>query len=146
MSQGPERFEPEGGLIMLGKMILAVSAAVFIAYGLVSLFSPAIPAGFAGLIMSNGDAFAEIGAMYGGLQTGVGVFCLLAVLRAEYYRAGLLLLVVGIGALAAARLISAVLSTDLLTAYTWGALAYELVTVALAAIALSQSYRGTRPE
>jgi hypothetical protein len=146
MLQVSERFESRGGLSMLGRLILAVSSAVFIAYGLVSLFSPAIPAGFAGLIMSNGDAFAEVGAMYGGLQTGVGVFCLLAVLRAEYYRAGLLLLVVGIGALAAARLISAVLSTDLLTAYTWGALAYELVTVALAAIALSQSYRGTRTE
>lgn len=127
---------------MLGKTILGVSSLVFIAYGLVSLISPAVPAGFAGLVMSNGDAFAEIGAMYGGLQTGVGLFCLLALIKAEYYRAGLMLLVIGIGALAIARLLSALLTTDLLTTYTWGALVYELVTVALAGIALRQCYQG----
>lgn len=127
---------------MLGKTILGISCLVFIAYGLVSLIAPAVPAGFAGLVMSNGDAFAEIGAMYGGLQTGVGLFCLLALVRAEYFRAGLLLLVIVIGALAIARLLSALLTTDLLTVYTWGALVYELVTVALAGVALRQSYRG----
>ena len=91
---------------MLGRTILGVSALVFIAYGLVSLVSPAIPSGFAGLDMSNGDAFAEIGAMYGGLQTGIGMFCLLALLKSDFYRAGLVLLILGIGALAMARLIS----------------------------------------
>ena len=50
------REEPE----MLGRTILWLSALVFIAYGLVSLISPAVPAGFAGLVMSNGDAFAEV--------------------------------------------------------------------------------------
>ncbi len=130
---------------MLGRTILWLSALVFIAYGLVSLMSPAIPAGFAGLIMSNGDAVAEIGAMYGGLQTGVGLFCLMAVLRLEYYRAGLLLLVTAIGALAMARLLSLLIGTDTVTAYTWGALAYEIVTAILAAIALGPS-SGTQKE
>jgi hypothetical protein len=123
---------------MLGRTILWVSALVFIAYGLVSLISPAVPAGFAGLVMSNGDAFAEVGAMYGGLQTGIGLFCLMAAIRHEYYRAGLALLVTGIGALALARLISALISTDTMTVYTWGALAYELTTTTLAAIALGR--------
>lgn len=130
---------------MLGRSILWLSALVFIAYGLVSLMSPAIPAGYAGLVMSNGDAVAEIGAMYGGLQTGVGIFCLVAVIRLEYYRAGLLLLVTAIGALAMARLISLLIGTDTVTAYTWGALAYEIVTAILAAIALGQS-SGTQKE
>jgi len=124
---------------MLGKIILWVSAVVFIAYGLVSLMSPAVPAGFAGLFMSNGDAFAEIGAMYGGLQTGMGLFCLLAVSRVEYYRAGLALLVIVIGALAAGRLISLLISEDPVTVYTWGALGYELITASLAGIAMKQS-------
>ncbi len=130
---------------MLGRSILWLSALVFIAYGLVSLISPAIPAGYAGLVMSNGDAVAEIGAMYGGLQTGVGIFCLVAVIRLEYYRAGLLLLVTAIGALAMARLLSLLIGTDTVTAYTWGALAYEIVTAILAAIALGQS-SGTQKE
>jgi len=55
--------------MLLGKTALAISSIAFISYGLISLISPAIPAGFAGLTMNNGDAFAEIGAMYGGLQT-----------------------------------------------------------------------------
>jgi len=126
---------------MLGKTILFVSSLVFITYGLVSLISPTVPADFAGLAMSSGDAVAEIGAMYGGLQTGVGLFCLLAAVRVEYFRSGLMLLVIGIGALALGRLLWALLSTDPLTAYTWGALLYELATVILAGIALRQSYR-----
>ena len=42
--------------MLLGKTILGISALVFIAYGLVSLASPAIPSGLAGLEMRNGDA------------------------------------------------------------------------------------------
>jgi len=64
--------------MMLGKTILGVSALILISYGAVCLISPATPAAFAGLIISNGDAFAEVGAMYGGLQTGLGLFFLLA--------------------------------------------------------------------
>lgn len=122
--------------MMLGRTILGVSALVFIAYGLVSLISPAIPSGLAGLDMSNGDAFAEIGAMYGGLQTGLGMFCLLAFLKSDFYRAGLMLLLLGIGAVAVARLISSLVTTDPVSAYTYGALAYEFATAILAATAL----------
>ena len=122
--------------MILGKTILGVSALVFIAYGLVSLISPAIPAGLAGLDMSNGDAFAEIGAMYGGLQTGLGLFCALAFFKPEFYRAGLALLTIGIGTLALARLFSMLMATDAVTAYTYGALIYEFATAALATTAL----------
>jgi len=101
---------------MLGEMVLGFSALVFISYGVVSFISPAIPTGFAGIVMSNGDAFAEIGSMYGGLQTGIGVFCLLAAVKQEYYWGGLAVLVIGVGALAVARLVSALLM--LLTIFT----------------------------
>jgi hypothetical protein len=124
---------------MLGKTILWISALVFIAYGLISLISPAVPAGFAGIIMSNGDAYAEISSMYGGLQTGIGVFCLLAAIRDDYYRGGLAVLAIGIGALAAARLTGLLITPEAVTAYTYGALGYELVTAALATIAWRQA-------
>ena len=123
---------------MLGKGILGLSALVFMAYGLISLVSPAVPAGFAGIVMSNGNAFAEVGAMYGGLQTGIGGFCLLAALRPEFYRAGLFLLVIGIGAMTLARLVSLLMATDAVTAYTYGALGYEFITALLAALALAK--------
>tara|TARA_R110002167_G_scaffold135114_3_gene321404 strand:- start:404 stop:781 length:378 start_codon:yes stop_codon:yes gene_type:complete len=124
--------------MLLGKSILGISTIAFIAYGLVSLLSPAIPAGFAGLVMSNGDAFAEVGAMYGGLQTGIGLFCGLALLKPEFYRSGLVLLVLAIGALALARLVSLLASPDPVTAYSYGALVYETATVLVALVALSK--------
>lgn len=120
----------------LGKFVLGVSAIAFIGYGLVGLLSPAIPAGFAGLTMSNGDAFAEIGAMYGGLQTGLGLFCALAILKPDLYRSGLMLLAIAIGALALARLSSMLGAPDPLTAYSYGALGYEIITALLAFVAL----------
>ncbi|MDO8909351.1 MAG: DUF4345 family protein [Pseudohongiella sp.] len=124
---------------MTGKIILWVSALVFIAYGLVSLIAPAVPAGFAGLIISNGNAYAEISSMYGGLQTGIGLFCLLAAIRPEYYRGGLALLTIGIGALTIARFIGFVVTPDSVTAYTYGALVYEFLTATLGAIAWRQA-------
>ena len=122
--------------MLLGKAVLGISTFVFVGYGLVSLISPALPAGIAGLIMSNGDAFAEIGAMYGGLQAGVGLFCALALVKPDFYRAGLTLLVLAIGTLALARLVSLLVTPDPVTIYTYGALGYELVTAILALLAL----------
>lgn len=124
---------------MLGKFILWLSAIIFTAYGLVSFFDPSVPAGYAGITMTNGDAFAEIGAMYGGLQTGFGLFCLLAAIKPAYYRAGLTLLLMCIGTLALGRLYSGLTASEAVAAYTWGALAYELFTAAVAAMALRNS-------
>lgn len=121
---------------MLGKVILWISTAVFVSYGLVSLVSPAVPAGFAGLVISNGNAYGEIASMYGGLQTGIGVFCLMAAIRPDFYRAGLALIAIGIGALAVARLIAVLTNAEPVTSYTYGALVYEFLTATLATIAL----------
>lgn len=121
---------------MLGKIILWVSAVIFITYGIACFFSPGLPAGYAGLVISNGDAFAEMGAMYGGLQAGFGIFCALAALKPEYYRSGLLLLVICIGLLGLGRLYSALVGTEAVGFYTWGAMGYELATAVIAFIAL----------
>lgn len=127
---------------MLGKIILWISTISFVSYGLACLFSPSLPAGFAGLGILNGDGFAEIGAMYGGLQTGFGLFCLMGALREELYRPALTALGVVIGCLAVGRLYSTLTTTDAVGFYTWGAMAYEFATAILAGIALKQSSRG----
>ena len=124
---------------MLGKIILWISAFSFISYGVTCFFAPDVPAAYAGLTMTNGDAYAEIGAMYGGLQLGVGLFCLLATLRVEYYRPALMLLVIAIGLLALGRLYSMLTGTEPVGFYTYGAFGYELTTAVLAAIALRRS-------
>lgn len=122
--------------MMLGKTVLGISALAFIGYGLISLVSPAIPAAFAGLQLSNGDAYAEAGAMYGGLQSGIGLFCALALFKPEFYRSGLMLLVLAIGALTFARLISLLAAPDPVSVYSYGALGYELATTLAALSAL----------
>ena len=124
---------------MLGKVVLWISAVVFISYGLTCLFWPNVPASYAGLIMSNGNAIAEIGAMYGGLQTGFGIFCLLAALNPNFYKSGLVALVLCIGLLALARIYSTLVITDPVSSYTWGAMIYEFATAAAAALALRKA-------
>jgi hypothetical protein len=124
---------------VLGKVVLWISAVIFISYGLTCLFSPDVPAQYAGLNMTNGNAIAEVGAMYGGLQTGFGLFCLLAALNPNFYKQGLVLLVLCIGSLALARIYSTLMITDPVSAYTWGAMIYEFATAILAALALRKA-------
>ncbi|MDP5052320.1 MAG: hypothetical protein NWP69_00905, partial [Congregibacter sp.] len=71
--------------------------------------------------------------------TGVGLFCLMAAFRAPLQSAALLLLVLGIGFLAAARGIGALRSDDILSSYTWGALAFETFVTAAAATLLPRT-------
>lgn len=121
---------------MLGKFVLWLSAIVFMAYGLFCLFSPALPAGYAGLEFATGDALPEIGAMYGGLQTAFGVFVLLGALKADYYRPALMLLLLCVGGLALSRCYWAIAGGTEVGGYTYGAMAFEYTIAILAALAL----------
>ena len=124
---------------MFGKIILWLSAIIFIVYGLACLFSPELPAGYAGLGILTGDGYAEIGAMYGGLQTGFGIVCLIGAQRDNFRTPILLVVAIVIGSLALGRLYSMLNVTDAVGIYTQGALAFESVTALLAFIA----YRGS---
>ena len=121
---------------MPGKFVLWVSAFMFIAYGLACLISPPLAAGLAGLELASADALPEIGAMYGGLQTGFGFFCLLGAVKTEFYRPALILLLVCIGGLALARCFWTFSAGAAVSGYTWGAMAFEYTIAILAAIAL----------
>lgn len=120
---------------MLEKIVLWATAVIFLGYGLVCFFDPLIPAGYSGLILSNADSRIETAAMYGGFQAGFGAFCLVAALRPEYARAGLLLIICMVGGLAITRGISFFLTNGTVTSYTYGALGFESFTAVLAAIA-----------
>ena len=124
---------------MLGKVTLWVAALAFIPYGLACLYDPVLPAKFAGFAISSADGSAEIAAMYGGLQTGFGFYCLWGALRADLYRPALASLVLLIGALATARLFWALGSLASISGYTYGALAFEFTIALLAFVALQKS-------
>jgi len=122
--------------IMLGKILLWVAAVSFAAYGLMCLFDPSVPATYAGLDILSGDGYSELGAMYGGLQTGYGIFCLLGALRADLRRPALLSLLLMLGGLALARLYSTATGVDAVGSYTYGAMAFEFSMAILAAVSL----------
>ncbi|EAQ96388.1 DUF4345 family protein [Congregibacter litoralis] len=121
------------------RAFLILIAFIFAAYGVACILDPSLPARLAGLQITNGDGYAEMSAMYGGLQTGVGVFCLLGAFRSSMERSVLLLLVLGIGLLAATRALGALRTEEVLTVYTWGALAFETFVTAAAAALLSRA-------
>jgi hypothetical protein len=121
---------------VLGKVILWLSAVIFMVYGLACLVSPALPADYAGLAMTTGDAYAEMGAMYGGLQTGFGFFCLLGALRKDLHRPALTALFLMVGGLALARTYSTLTGIEPVGTYTYGAMAFEFTTAVLAGLAL----------
>ena len=117
---------------MIGKGILGLSSFLFIGYGLACFYNPLIATSNAGLIMEGSSAFAEIGAMYGGLQIGFGAFCFIAIIKSNYYRAGILALFIVIGCVGLTRLISQLIGGEDWTSYTMGALVYELATMLIA--------------
>jgi len=118
------------------RALLLVVGLIFLAYGVACAIDPGLAARLAGLKIVNGDGYAELAAMYGGLQSGVGLYLILAAFRPTLQRGSLLLLVLGIGLLACLRGAGALRAEDAVTAYTWGALAFESIVTASAALLL----------
>jgi hypothetical protein len=121
---------------MLGRIVLWLAAVIFGSYGIVCLISPELPAEYAGFSIDSGEAWVEIAAMYGGLQTAFGVFCLLGALRSDLYRPALISIVLLVGGLALTRLYSTLIVPEPVGNYTYGALVFEFTTAILAALAL----------
>ena len=66
---------------MFSKVFLGLLAILFIPYGLYCLVSPGMLSGAAGITATSTTGTIELQTMYGGLQTAVGVLCLLGIFR-----------------------------------------------------------------
>ncbi len=121
------------------RSFLLIVGLIFLGYGVACALDPNLAARLAGLSVTNGDGLAELSAMYGGLQSGVGLFLAVAAFQTRLQQPALLMLVLGIGLLAALRGAGALRTDDLVTAYTWGALAFETFVTASAAALLLKS-------
>ena len=119
------------------RLFLAIVGLIFLGYGIACALDPTLPARLSGLGLLNGDGLAEMAAMYGGLQSGVGLFLLLAAFRESLREPALILLLLGIGLLAAMRAIGILTAADVVTSYSWGALAFETLVTAIAAALLT---------
>ncbi|MDA7585592.1 hypothetical protein N9C27_05935 [Luminiphilus sp.] len=137
---------------MYPKVLLALSGIIFLAYGIVCWVDPEIPAQQAGLFIATHNGYAEMAAMYGGLQGSFGAILIASAFIKGYVRPGLWLILICIGTLAAARgsvalsdldssfqVANSSLGIDMsssFTAYTWGALAFEVFIAIWAGISL----------
>jgi hypothetical protein len=123
---------------MATRIFLGFLAALFIGYGLACLASPAILADATGMQLPTGTATVEVRAMYGGLQTAVGLLALLALLREPLRSPVLMCLGVILFGLASGRLVGIAVDVDP-GSYNYGAFAFESLSAAAAFALLSRA-------
>ena len=127
--------------MVFSRIILALTGCMFAIYGVMCLMDPATPAGYAGMELPGASASTEVIAMYGGLQTALGVLLVAWAWRPHLVVPALVLTLVVIGGLALGR--ASGLLRNGADAYNLGAVGFETTTAILAALALflEQKYR-----
>ncbi|MGH8109073.1 MAG: DUF4345 domain-containing protein [Arenimonas sp.] len=118
----------------LNIVVITIAGLGFLAFGILFLCWPDMLLPGVGIQALQPHAQAEIRAMYGGLELGLG-FLLLNCFTIERQRLGLQLSLASYGGLALARAIS-MWMLGVATPYLWFALAWEAVIAALALLAL----------
>ena len=127
------------------RLFLGFHALLWLPYGLFCLFVPTYLEGAASLAATPSTGTTEIRAMYGGLQAAIGVFALLAVLRPALRQPALLMLAFLCTGLASARLLGVGID-GAPSAYTLGALGFEVVSAGLAWWFLKRGVAGAQAE
>jgi len=117
---------------MAARIFLALSALIWLPYGVLCFLQPAGLAEAAGVAFTSPTGATEIRAMYGGLTVAVGGLALAGALRPALAGLALTLLLVSCAGLGVARLLGAGIDGEL-SSYTAMALALELGTVAVTA-------------
>ncbi len=127
----------------LARFVLLFTAVSFIGYGLACLLAPNMVGNLSGLGMQTVSGRTEIHAMYGGLQTGLGLYFLLCGLHREWVRPGTVSLILVMGGLALARCygISVQGSPG---SYNLGAVSYEAITALFGLLSLRLLSKGER--
>ena len=121
---------------MLGRILLFGVGLIFAIYGFVCLTQPEAATRYSGLVLTGAKAEAEVAAMYGGLQIGLGVLFLAGTFRSQYLYVGLVAMVVTLGSLALGRGFGLVVYG--LSTYNLAAFAFETVASILGILSLRQ--------
>lgn len=124
------------------KVILLVDAIAFLCVGACFLVTPGWLMPKVGLEAASGTALADVRAVYGGLDAGLGLFLLLC-LKNAWTAQGLWCATIVFAALAAGRTIG-VFADAPHTSMTYGLLSTELAGLVLSAIALGYARNGSQ--
>ena len=116
---------------MLARIFLGLQAMIFIPYGLFCLAEPGYLSETATVSASSVTGTIEIQAMYGGLQTAVGVLCAFGALYVDLRRPALVTLLFCFAGLAIPRVALALMYGDF-GGYTLGAMIFESLSAVCA--------------
>jgi hypothetical protein len=124
---------------MAARIFLGLSALLWLVFGIGYFFAPQLlgQEEYAGVVATTATGSAEIRAMYGGLEAAIGVMAALALFRSDLVRPALLTIAFLTTGLALARLLGAVMDGGF-SSYTWGGLAFEIASAAVAWTLLSR--------
>lgn len=111
---------------MVLKIYLVACAFVFVPYGLMCFLNPALLIDSAGIQAISPTGTTELRAMYGGLQTAVGILAISALLRPSLTNAFLVTLLTVMSGLLLARVTGTTFDGGF-TGYTGMALAFETI-------------------
>lgn len=125
---------------MAARVFLALSALIWLPYGLFCLFQPGYLADAAGVSATTPTGTTELRAMYGGLQAAIGALALVGCARAGARRTALVVLAVLTAGLGSARLLGLVLDGGF-SAYTGAGLGLEWTSFLLGSWLLQRDAR-----
>jgi len=123
---------------MSARVFLGLVAVLFVPYGIYCFFAPGFLAGAAGVAATSATGSTELRAMYGGLQTGLGLLAGLALVRADLVRPALLAVAFAGGGLFCARITGSALDSGW-SQYTAIALALEVTLLGASALLLRRA-------
>lgn len=112
------------------RIFLALSAVLWLPYGVQCLLDPSVLAAAAGVTATSATGTTELRAMYGGLQIALGLLALAGAVRPALAQHALVALGVVSAGLGIARLGAAVISGEF-ASYTLMALALEFTLLAV---------------
>src|SRR5512134_944627 len=123
---------------MATRIFLALSALLWLPYGIYCFAAPASLAEAAGVAFQSPTGSTELRAMYGGLQAAIGLLAALGALQPGWRRPALGALGFLTAGLGAARLAGLALDGGF-SSYTGTALAFESVSAAAAFVLLARA-------
>ena len=109
---------------MTARIFLALSALLWLPYGLYCLFVPGSLASAAGVVATTPTGTTELRAMYGGLQVAIGLLALAGAVRGSVTRTALVAVGTLTAGLGSARLFGLLVDGGF-TAYTGMGLGFE---------------------
>jgi hypothetical protein len=122
---------------MIARVFLGIEALLFIPYGLYCLVQPGFLEEAAGVSAAGITGTIEIQAMYGGLQTAIGVLCALGAMQLSMRRPALITLLFCFTGLAVPRVTLGLMHGDV-AGYTLAAMILETFSALMAFFLLSR--------